>query len=791
MIAPRWKKLIRDFEALSGRLSLVVLAMVFGLVCVIALTGANATLTRDIATAYTATNPASGILDVGTVDDALIARLRAMEGVAQAEALTIQHTRTETPDGGVGRGMIFVSDSPLAQDIGLLALEQTGPAEGPTVLLERRALAVADVDIGGTVRFDLPGRGFTDLGVAGTVFDPALAPAEQEQVAYAYMDTATWHALGGGPLEMVEVRVTGDVADQAHVDETLAEIANRLRAEGIDVHLVQVPYAETHPHATQMSAVLALFVVFGIAAFLLSAFLVSVTIDGLMVQQIRQIGVLKSIGARRAQLRAVYLVGVGALGLVALAVSLPLGITAGALLSRVVAELLNFDITTTRPSVALAAFWVATGLLGPLLFALRPLNRALSITVVRALQDQGIERRRSVRAPTLGLLGAGVARLALSGLTRNTARSLLIVSLLAASGAVILSARTVAASYTASVNVAADERLHDADVRLTKPLSRAQAEALSTGLDGFAPFDLARDAEVAAAREDGLTMVRTYPDGGHGAMTLMVLEDASTLDHFTVLDGSMAAGFDGGLVLNQSAHTVLGSPAVGDQVRLSQDGHVFSLPLTAVLRQYMTPATGYASARVLAEATGLDGIDTLRFTASTDDPANALALLDTRAAALGSGVASVVMENLMVKAVSGHVTILIVMLTTLGIMIAAVGFAGLAAAQGISVAERRREFGVLRAIGARRSQIVGSLLMESVSFWALALVAALVLSLPLSMVMSGLIGRMTFGLPLPFNFDLVAVLVWAVVSLVGALLASLPPGLAAARSSVSASLDRQ
>lgn len=787
-LPPRWMKLVRDFEELGGRLALVVLAMIFGLVCVIAITGGFATLTRDIARAYVDTTPASGILDVGAVDDAMVARVRAMPGVAEAEALTILHTRTRLPDGSFGRGILFVSPDPDRQRIGIQRIEVTVPVAGPAVRLERRSVAVARTSLGGIVSFDLPGAGFVDLAVAGAVFDPALAAAEQEQATYAYMDAATWTALGGGPLEMIEVRVAGAVADQAHVDATLTRLAGTLRAEGVNVHLVQIPRAETHPHQSQMTAVLAMFLVFGIAAFLLSAFLVSVTIDGLMVQQVRQIGVMKTIGARARQIRALYLVGVAILGAAALAVALPLGQQAGALLSRAVSELLNFDLATTAPSLPLLGFWVATGLIVPVIFALRPLTRATSMPVIAAVNDQGIDAPSAVPRVLAGVAGFGVRRLALAGVGRNAARSVLIIGLLASAGAVTLTARNVAASYGASVEIAAEERRHDVDIRLTAPLARAQARAIADAV-GAEVLDLPYALEAAPARADGLAVVRTYPDGGHGSLTLMALEDTASLAHLAPLAGNLSGGFAGGIVLNQSALEMLGNPAIGDSISLSLDGAAMTLPLTAVLRQYMNPATAYVAAADLAAQTGLSGANALRLVVPGDR--NLAAEVEARAASLGSGVASAFTENQMGAAVSGHIYILIVMLTALGAMISVVGFVGLTAAQGIAVVERRREFGVLRAIGARRRQILGTLMWEGAAFWLAALALAVVLSLPLSWWVGGQIGRMTFGMALPFALDWAATALWAAVSLVGALIASLPPGMAAARASVTSSLSRQ
>ena len=156
------------------------------------------------------------------------------------------------------------------------------------------------------------------------------------------------------------------------------------------------------------------------------------------------------------------------------------------------------------------------------------------------------------------------------------------------------------------------------------------------------------------------------------------------------------------------------------------------------------------------------------------------------------------------EAVSGHVDILIVMLSVLGAMIAAVGFAGLAAAQGGHRTPQEREFAiryitppigsrnnrVLRAIGSRNNQVLATLLIEGALYWAFALALAVALCLPFSMLFNSVIGQMTFGLPLPFSFDWQVFGLWAAISLGCSLLASLPPGLAATRSSVTTSLNQ-
>ncbi|WP_027834116.1 ABC transporter permease [Maritalea myrionectae] len=785
-------KLGRDFQAIGGRLALAVMAMVFGLICVVALSSSSTILTRDITSAYTTTNPASGILDIGFVDDELLERVRALPEVSEAEAANILHTRVRLEDGSFGRGILFVSSNPLTHEIGKLRLEEQGASNGNAQMyLERRALNVADVQIGGEVSFDLPGVGFTQFTVAGTVFDPALAPAEQEQAVYGYIDRSTWAKLTSAPLELIKIRVSGDLGDQENVDQKMAKIASTLGQEQVDVHLVQVPYAQTHPHANQMNAVLSLFMVFGATAFLLSAFLVSVTIEGLMVQQVRQIAIMKTIGARQKQIQNMYFSGVAILGLAAFLIAVPIGLVLGNGLAQSVSSLLNFDITTTTPSVGLITFWIVTSIGTPIVFAIRPLLRATGLSVISALSDQISSSVKQKQTITI-LLGSGTRRLATAGLLRNPWRSALAISLLTLAGAITLSARNVAAGYTLSTNIAAEERLQDIQLILTDPISAPQAAAVSAALPNMVPLDAALVLEAATIREDGLTLVRTYPDGGHGSLSLIALPSTKNIQHHKVLQGSTIGGLSNGIILNQSALAMLGNPAIGKVLNLSVDGAAIRLPLTAVIRQYMSPANAYISAAELKSLQGFSGVNSLVYKASPEFSTKmTVSTIDTLTQAWGVGVANVVSENQMVKAVSGHIRILTVTLTSLGLMMAAVGALGLMTTQGISVVERRSEFGILRAIGARRGQILTSILSEGIVLWSFALIAGVLVSIPVSQFLSSLIGEMTFGMALPFSFDFATLLIWALGSLVGVVLASSPPAFSAIRESVNSSLNRQ
>lgn len=371
----------------------------------------------------------------------------------------------------------------------------------------------------------------------------------------------------------------------------------------------------------------------------------------------------------------------------------------------------------------------------------------------------------------------------------------MILTLLGLAGAMYMTAGTVSVSYQASVDIAAAERGYDAEFRLTRPLDRNRVAAIAAATPDVIFAAPMMRLEAARMRGDGVALVRTYPDGGHGSMTLYALPGAQELARFQGLEGALPVErLDGQMVVNQGAWALLGRPRIGEQVNLSLDGKRLELPLAAVIRQYMTPASVFAADTDVAAMTGESGINALRVVNAARSPAEVEAVVDRvgqQIEAAGAGISLVVTGNLMDAAVSGHVNILIVLLLALGVLMAAVGFLGLTAAQGISVLERTREFGIIRAIGGQRRQIVTNLLTESLVIASISLPAAILVSIPLSTAINIIVGRMTFGMALPFTPDVCGMGEWAAVSLVGALVAGLPPAFNASRLSVRETLVQQ
>ncbi|MFQ5436526.1 MAG: ABC transporter permease, partial [Anaerolineae bacterium] len=131
------------------------------------------------------------------------------------------------------------------------------------------------------------------------------------------------------------------------------------------------------------------------------------------------------------------------------------------------------------------------------------------------------------------------------------------------------------------------------------------------------------------------------------------------------------------------------------------------------------------------------------------------------------------------------------MLFSMAVIVAVVGGVGLMGALSISVVERTREIGVMRAIGARSLTIMGMFMTEGVLQGFFSWFIVVPLSFILARPMADALGQVMFSANLDYRYNLKAVLVWLAIVLIIAMLASIIPARNATRISVRDSLAYQ
>ena len=125
--------------------------------------------------------------------------------------------------------------------------------------------------------------------------------------------------------------------------------------------------------------------------------------------------------------------------------------------------------------------------------------------------------------------------------------------------------------------------------------------------------------------------------------------------------------------------------------------------------------------------------------------------------------------------------VIVFFLAFMAVLIALVGCLGLMGTMSINVLERKREIGVMRAIGASDSAVLRIFVVEGVIIGILSWFGGILISQPMSRLISRQVGMAFLELPLHFQYNWLGPLYWLVIVLFISTMASLLPAWRAAR----------
>jgi len=800
MFSPRWQKLRRDLALAKGRTAMMVIAIAVGVFGVGTVLIAYAILTREISRNYLGANPASATLELDkAVDDELLVAVRQRPGIADGQARATVMARVQIGPDEWRPLLLFVVEDFNAMRISTFKPDggMWPPPDG-TMLVERSALPVVNARVGDAVVVKTPNGQRRAVPITGLTHDTGLAPAWQEREGYGYITPATLAWLGENTgLNEVKIIVSGTQFDVAGIERTARDLAAWLQGRGYAVKEIQVPPPGRHPHQNQMVAILTLLLTFSLMALVLGAVLVATMINGLLAHQIRQIGVMKTVGAKMGQVAGLYVTLVLLISGAAVALGAPFSVMAGRAYASAVSDLLNFTLFSDAIPPWVFIVQATFGLLVPVLLALIPILRTSRITVREAISDFGVSQTNFGNRRLDRLLGmlAGLNRpllLALRNTFRRRARLLLTLGLLAAGGGMFMTGLNIAAAWDRNLADSFATRRYDLEIRLSHPEPTDTLLKRLSGVPGVQKVEAWGYAPIAPARPGEIDIAQTYPDKGHGSFSLFAPPSVTTLVNFPVLSGRwLQHGESDAVVLNQTSLTRFPGAAPGDVISLSINGRPTAWRVVGIVRE-IGPAAAYVTDEAFARAAGLGGrARSLRIVTSGHDTAargEAIRAIERSLANAGIGVELGLSASEFRNAITDHIVILIGTLLSMAALMAIVGALGLASAMSASVLERTREFGVIRSVGGAPGAVLGIVMSEGAAIGLMSWFVAIAVSLPLSIVVGNLVGRLAFRVSLPLVISPRALLLWLAIIIVGSAAATAIPARRASRLTVRESL---
>ena len=645
------------------------------------------------------------------------------------------------------------------------------------------------VKVGDTVLVESPNGRQRELLVAGVIHDPGQMQASWsgQGIAYISRNTLDWFGVSRD-FDELHVVAAGKNLPRSELNLLAQQIRNKVEKSGRTVYYTFIPPPGKHPAAESVEPIMMILGILGILSLILSGLLVVNTMQALLTQQVRQMGIMKAIGARNGQIMGIYLGMVLAFGLLSLAVAVPLGALGAQGFTRFMAKLLNFDAGGLGIPPHVLATEVAIGLAVPVLAALYPIITAARITPREAMSDYGLAASRSRVAPAgrgeqkarLKLPLARPTLLSLRNTFRRKGRLVLTLTTLVLAGAIFIAVFSVRDSVLKTIDVMYEYVDYDALVvfRREHRIDFVESEALKVPGVAVAEgwrFDTARRMRPDGTESDPVFLRAPRADS-------LLIKPRVTEGRWLLPDDENA------VVINTMLLKDEPDIKVGSDIRLKiygreTDWHVVGI-VSGTPPMPMLHVNYPYTARLLG---AVDRAGVVIVKAQERDPASQVRLakaLEEHFKDLGMEASFRQTSDEERTQIIGRFSVLITFLLIMAVLLAVVGAIGLTGTMSLNVLERTREIGVMRAIGASDGSVFQIVVVEGLLIGLMSWFFGALVAYPMGKLLSDAIGSITMKTSMDYVFSTSGLVMWLVIASVLAVLASLLPARNASRVSV-------
>ncbi|MBI3361604.1 MAG: ABC transporter permease [Chloroflexi bacterium] len=788
-----FRKVWRDLWNYKGRTLLVVLSIAVGVLAVGMITASNTLIIRQMGDSQQASHPSHVILPLRQlIDDDTVLSLAHMPEVAEAEGMSEAGIRWKpTLDSAWQDATVIARADYGQQTFDLVELRSGQWPASKTAAIEFNHVEPYHVPgIGGTVYFEVNNRP-KPITIAGIVRDPGQFPPPFAQTPTFYVTRDTLEQLVGW-RNFNQVRFTIPIYSKPDAQVAADAVEKKLLKIGVSAGVPTIQDPKRHALQDVMDGVGLVLVVMAIVSLGLSTILVVNTINAVVAQQVPQIGIMKTIGGLSPQIATLYLAGVAVYGLLSLGLAVPLGAWGGQALSAWLLTVLNIPAAPFELLRASLLYQISTGLVTPLLAALWPIVQGVSISVREALSAYGLGTGRYGKGPIDRVLGKvhnlpRMAALSLRNTFRRAGRVALTELTLIAAGAIFMMVLSTHYSFNKSIEQIFKSFGFDVVVGFEQPQRIDKMEPLIESRPGVA------HAEMWVWQTGKIKLPGAKGPGAEYDIRLRgVPADTEVFKPELTAGRSLRPGDRHALLLNQKLAGDM-HVGVGDQVALDLDeggkstwtvvGLIFDLgarqQTAYVYRDILNQELNHVGRATVVE------IQTQVKTRSAQEIVEKELRDYFKSQSIALSFTDTGIKNQ--EQANAQFSILTTLLLIMTFLIAIVGSFGLSGTLSINVLERRREIGVMRAVGASSLDVAQIFMGEGLLLGLISWAQAVPLSLLAGRYFVEAIGR-AIDFPAVYHYSTSAIWLWLAIVVVLSLLASGLPARRATQISVRESL---
>lgn len=782
-----FKKMLHDLILYRGRTLLTLIGVLIGITSVGAVLSAYSILDREMNKNFMDTNPASMVIYAPNLDGNA-ARLisRSFNNLDIEFRKTIQ-ARISRGDGTYGTIYLRALSDFENRKVDTFSLEKGRfPETSSEMVIEKDCLKILPnigQGVGMNVQVKLPDGLEKDMQLSGVVHAPGLPPASMENCSYAFLSLDGLKNLGyNGWYDEIRIVSNNDRFDRAKMKNLSQDISAFLNENGYQVSRVDVPVPGKHPHAGQLSSLLFLLQAFALISLLAACLIIINLMNFIMSRQTKQIAIMKAVGASTHQVALPYLLYVFIISIIALLISFPLSLEVGYGYSDFAAGILNFKISSYQTPFWVILVQALVAILVPLASTVYPIYKNCMKRVNEGLFERtrslALKEKNSMHLKKLPAFSNTRFSIPVNNLFRKRVRTLIAILALLTGGVLYMTSQNIVASIGKTVDTSMKEFRWDYSVMLSGNYTSDRLDKTLGKIDGLNGYELWKGCTAFIKGNSSADSVNCQ---------LRVISDKSNIVLSTIMDSLDATKSKNAIIVNNGLAKDEGWIKAGMTVKVIINGKSADLVVEKIVNEVPALPMAYIGTETFEKFFGGKIDQIILAIANTRDlleQRNITKAIESGFKANGIEIAENWNIYVLRKSFVDHLYIIVTFLTAMSMLAVIVGGVGIGTAIGINISERKREVGVLRAVGANRHQLVAMVLVEVFLMGIISWIAGVALSYPVSKWVGNYFGQIFLGINLQNTLSLPGSIQWLAISAIVSIVAGLLPAWNASSSSL-------
>ena len=776
-----------DLQDSKMRTFLVVASIAVGVFSIGMIVSAYVILDADIDASYAAVAPVNIEIWTDPFEEDFVRIIERIPGVSDAEGRQITGVRASN-DGleWQNLSLIGVVDFETMGINQLVTLEGIQNPDLRELIISKDFMADTGYKLGESIEVEFANGSTETLPLVGIVGDQVTGAGDVTSGSKAYLTIATLESLQmPGYFNRLYVKIDGDGSDESEIEALAEVIEEKIERHNRNIYRTNIKVSDEHPSASLVLAVLGVLGALGVLITFLSGALIINTLNALLNQHLRQIGVMKLVGGRSFQILGMYMTLIFLYGLIALLIAVPTGAAAGYALASYIAYTMNATLQDFRIVPLAIAIQVLIAFLIPLGAGFIPVNKGARTKVRRAISNDRLSAQSTGftwfnRVTNWFSFVSRPILLSIRNTFRQTGRLILTIFTLTVAGAIFIAVFNVRTSMSDFIDQLSMHFLGDVTIGFSQPYPITRIEKIALSIPGVKSVEGWAGIGTEIWDEDDNVI--------ENLSIIAPPSDTALLDPDIVAGRWLLQGEEKAVVVSDSIYKIYPDLQPGDTIRVKvPEERADEWTVVGVFRfiSMVGDTLAYGDydfvTRLLDMPNQAYSFRVITEEHTLENQKEIAQILDAYLTDHGFQVSSVMAGLIIQEDNARAVNILVVFLLIMALLTAFVGSIGLTGTMGMNVLERTREIGVMRAIGAIDFEIMKSVVIEGVMIGLITWVLAIVLSFPISKILLKIISDSMMGSSMDLSFTPFGIYLWLGVVVMLSIIASIIPARNAAR----------